>query len=718
MTLTALERDEAAPSASDAGATRSAGSQRAILVDRAYSEYCRLYFAGDTPDASEFCARYPAIQHSLARMLSVHRMVHGDEQLLGVPKEKPEAPWPQPDTRFLGFQLERELGRGAFSRVYLARETALGDRTVVVKISRWGMSEARTLGRLGHPNIVPVYSVTRDEQSDRSAVCMPYLGEGTLCDVLDRVLAGGAPPRHAIVILDAARKGPCLTLVGGADHMPLAATNLQYASYVDGVRCLAEQLLDALAFIHTEGVLHRDLKPSNVLLTRNGTPMLLDFNLSGDNRRCEVGFGGTPGYMSPEQLRLMARTAVDASALDGRADLFSLGVILYQLLTGEHPFTPPPAGTELDRTIPFLLERYAAGAPSVRKLNPAVDRRLAALIDGCMAYAPADRPASAHAARALLNCSPGSLTRLVRALARRPYVSLAALAGAALIAVGGAFTPGLARPSELARGEEAYRQGEFTLAVEHFGRHLNRAPDDAHAWFLCGVAHLRQQQYVLAAETLSRAEELQSDGLTCACLGYAHQMSKDVKAAPVYYEKALATGYESAALRNNLGYFHLKLGPAEKALESLDRAVALEATLQAAYHNRGCVYLLLETMRRATPGKRGLPPATTATRDKLLNAALDDLTRAIDIGPPSAELYKDAAQACAELGLAHPELRARAVEYLARALDHGIDRNILNQRPFTTKYLGTESAYPRLPQRHRVGDGLTVANRVVAILPD
>jgi serine/threonine protein kinase len=160
---------------------------------------------------------------------------------------------------FVGFELLRELGRGGFARVYLAREAALGDRTVVVKVSPSGTTEALTLGRLAHPNIVPVFSVRADARTKRSAVCMPYLGEATLADVLARVKARPALPRHAHVILDAARGGSAAGPLPDVPRAPASERLLQQGSYVEGIRHLAVQLLDALDFMHREGVFHLDL---------------------------------------------------------------------------------------------------------------------------------------------------------------------------------------------------------------------------------------------------------------------------------------------------------------------------------------------------------------------------------------------------------------------------------------------------------------------------
>src|SRR5438270_7469690 len=106
----------------------------------------------------------------------------------------------------MGFVLEAELGHGTFARVFRARECAVGDRPVVVKVAVHGAAEAATLGRLRHDNIVPVLSVQIQPKSGFTVVCMPYQGTVTL----DRVLAGyrhRVPPLRASYLLDAARDG-------------------------------------------------------------------------------------------------------------------------------------------------------------------------------------------------------------------------------------------------------------------------------------------------------------------------------------------------------------------------------------------------------------------------------------------------------------------------------------------------------------------------------
>src|SRR5207247_3990759 len=124
---------------------------------------------------------------------------------------------------------------------------------------------------------------------------------------------------------------------------PATLKRLEGFTYVEAVVWLGCCLADGLAHAHERGILHRDLKPANVLLTDDGQPMLLDFNLSEDVKlRGSVAaarMGGTLPYMAPEQLQAFQDQR--RVSFDGRSDIYALGVLLFELLTGRHPFTIP-----------------------------------------------------------------------------------------------------------------------------------------------------------------------------------------------------------------------------------------------------------------------------------------------------------------------------------------------------------------------------------------
>ncbi|MFV1966694.1 MAG: serine/threonine-protein kinase, partial [Pirellulaceae bacterium] len=404
--------------------TRTDGKRdKRKVLDEAYDEYCRMRDAGETVLPSEFCNRYPTYCKSLRRLIDVH------DNLELIPDVEQDS-WPECGQEFLGFEVLHELGIGAIARVYLAAEHALGGRFVAIKVSLYGDDEADTLGKLSHPNVVPVHSVQVDPDTGMTAVCMPYLGSATLSDVLDLAFAENKPPSRADVILTAAEERDFLA--GFIDRAYVGSDTdrmLTQGSYVDGVVHLGVQLAEALAYTHSQGILHRDLKPSNVLLTPSGRPMLLDFNLSCDVQLDVNRVGGTLPYMPPEQIREVHMPPADGHlAGDPRSDIFSLGVILYELLAGRLPFGDPPHGASPKEAGAAYLEMQQQPPANVRQCNPQVDRPLAETINRCLSQDPADRPESAAELALRLKRRFVATQRLKRwSYQRRWMLSLAAV---------------------------------------------------------------------------------------------------------------------------------------------------------------------------------------------------------------------------------------------------------------------------------------------------
>ncbi len=324
-----------------------------------------------------------------------------------------ELPFPDAGTTFLGFDLVKQIGQGAFARVFLARQQELGNRSVALKLTTESSGESHVLAQLLHTNIVPIYSVHKD--GPFHAVCMPFLGTTTLADVVRNLRSRALPDsgRYLVQTLQEQRSSHHSALYGSDQHrlpaaladQPLETTpngdigepgtqiildKLQGLSYVDAVLWLACQLTDGLAHAHERGIVHRDLKPANVLLTDEGQPMLLDFNLARDTKRQEAEgarLGGTLPYMSPEQLRALDEGA--SSTLDTRSDLYSFGVILYELLTGHFPF-PSRSGPTREVVQHMFRDRQHA-SPSLRRWNRSVTPALEAIVRRCLEPDPAKR---------------------------------------------------------------------------------------------------------------------------------------------------------------------------------------------------------------------------------------------------------------------------------------------------------------------------------------
>ncbi len=662
-------------------------ADRDAVLDLAYDEYCRLVEAGESPDPDAFCARFPTFQSSLRRVLDAHHYLAANPRLL----EGGEAiAWPIEGETFLGFRLQRELGRGSFARVFLAAEPDLGDRLVAVKVSPHGGTEAQTLGRIDHPNVVKVYAVRKDERSGLTAVCMPYLGGATLDGVLAAHRTGR--PVRARVILSAARAAAD---DGGA--WPAPNPLLETGSYAEGVGLLGAQLADALAFLHGREIYHRDLKPSNVLLCPDGRPMLLDFNLSADPQAGRDRLGGTLPYMSPEQvLATFGPDRAAAAPLDGRSDLFSLGVILFELLTGRLPFGAVPRGLPTPEDCTALLARQKDGAPPVRSLCPEVTPALARIVAGCLAFERDRRPRNAGEVAVALRRDLARHRRALRRLRRHPWL----LAGAAALAVGltsgGAVYLGT-RPSEAERlilqAAAARDHGDDQKAMELADRGVARAPDLLQARVLSGELYQRQRRFRLAAlDYLAAREQREAAGLEpdpqlLACLAYCLAASNANPAEAVRWgEDAVAAGLQTPAVLNNLAYGQLNAGQRAKAEKTLDRLLALAPDLPAARHNR-LVQRRLEL--RLGSRFRGRLPETRA-----------DLQGALAVCPASAELFGDAADLCAAAGALEAGWDDEALTYLEKSVALGLPLGARPTDPVYKHHLLTHPRFVALMKAH------------------
>ncbi len=195
------------------------------------------------------------------------------------------------------------------------------------------------------------------------------------------------------------------------------AALLRELSYERAAMLIVAQLADGLHHAHQRGILHRDIKPSNVLISAEGQALLLDFNLSPaqDEDPAHAAIGGTVAYMAPEHLRaLVGRTPALIRQVDRRSDIYSLGIVLVEMLTGHHPFDQSGSYGALPRQIEAMARERSQSVPSLRQERSDLSWGLESIVRKCLAPDPgrryqqadhlADRPAPASGGPAAEAC--------------------------------------------------------------------------------------------------------------------------------------------------------------------------------------------------------------------------------------------------------------------------------------------------------------------------
>ncbi|HRL14107.1 MAG TPA: serine/threonine-protein kinase, partial [Aggregatilineales bacterium] len=246
------------------------------------------------------------------------------------------------------YEILDTIGRGGMAAVYLGYQRDV-DRQVAVKVlpphpaldsqfvDRFQL-EARTIARLQHPHILPLYDYGVTEDNIFFLV-MPYINGGAL----DRRTAGKSMPLHEI-------------------------------------ERILREVAAALDYAHRQGVIHRDIKPANILLDREGNTFIADFGIAklvGSSANLTgTGVVGTPAYMSPEQAQ--------GTSLDARSDIYSLGVVIWELLVGKPPF-------QADTPMQIVLKHINETPPDITTVNPSLPPELDDVMARALTKDPAER---------------------------------------------------------------------------------------------------------------------------------------------------------------------------------------------------------------------------------------------------------------------------------------------------------------------------------------
>lgn len=600
-----------------------------VVVDLAYEEFCRRVDNGEWIEPEQFVRRFPAVAAPLLKLLEVHAFLDENPDAFGTATG---FDWPEAGADVAGFRLVREIGRGGFSRVFLAQEKALGDREVVLKICSQANEEAARLGQLNHPHIVPVHSVQFDTLPPFTLICMPLLGTTTMADL---IRDGGDGPRHA------------KSIDGGRE------------TYVDFIVRKGAELCDALNYAHRRNVYHCDVKPSNVLLATDGRALLLDFNLAMQHDHRSQVVGGTLPYMAPEQLQFLAAHARSTSAIDHRTDLYAFGVTMFQLLTGRLPYPTEHLEQNRSEAAHQLLDLQRASRDWREELEQVVSPRVARSIAACLAVDPQDRPDSAAVVAQQLRRHLTMVARSGRWIhAHRALLSSAAVTLLMVASVFGVWlnsqAPAFLRHYQM--GTAALQQGDFAQANQSFRNALDRQQDFREALLLQGWSDLlasrepeidqvtRDALQDSAYRIFLRAWNQYECGESAASLAQSLAEMGEYKEAGHHYEEAVKRGLWTGAIANNLGFCLLRSDQEEAALGFLNAAIGLDPSIQVAHGSLLTLRSILAqdaTASARQANRRGMRTAAMkheSSAAKHLQEALDQIQLMRQFAPPSAEL--------------------------------------------------------------------------------
>ncbi len=493
------------------------------------------------------------------------------------------------------YEIIEEIGRGGMGAVYKALDPNIG-RMVALKVIKLAFNaegdlaremherfkrEAKAAGVLSHPNVVTVYDA--GEKDGTPYIAMEYVEGDTLEDLID-------------------------------PEVPLP---------IEKVNSIIKQVATGLAYAHEKGVVHRDVKPANVIVTKDGFAKITDFGIArlSDSELTQRGtVMGSPSYMSPEQ--------VTGRPVDGRSDVFSLGVILYQLLTGEKPFPG-----ENPTVVSYRIVREEPPEPTM--VNPVIPKGYDAIIRKALAKSPDDRYAAAsemamdierlETGKAVAGPKTTGATLYTRVSKRlekpgfKPLVVgfVTALSLIILVIVSLRVSNPYIEIQELIDG------GQHERAVIALHRILTNKPKDHRAAFLLGGEYAELKDYESCVKAYAHALLLKPDYRDDAALqdDLVTALKLDEADTAVHLVVSRIGPSITEKLRNAISdqeYDHTQNWNAAKALRELGEKVdEFEILKQDLQMNPDCEVRRTAVERLGELGdKRALPVLEIAKRDK------------------------------------------------------------------------------------------------------
>jgi len=567
--------------------------ERRTMIELAIQEFNDRRSAGEALTATEFARGFPEIETGLLDSLIFENALASLGNVLDSilqPASQP-SPWPEPGQTVAGFRLLELLGSGSFSRVFLAEDTGLNNRRVAVKICRRGMHEADTLADLHHAAIGAVHFVRGFPDSDLVAICMPFSSRTTLMDVISGVWKLRHWPGSALPVWNEVRERSRLAWA----EAPWANQTCE-AWAMELMRTLAE----ALSVSHRHNIIHCDIKPNNVLVSSEGQPILVDFNVAfrRSATASPANVGGTLPYMAPEQILAFAGGNGTQESIVPATDIYGLGATIYHLVTGQLPFgasrfTPNGLGNSTADELRRLLSHRQNPVRPVREFNPDISPGFAELIERCVSYDIESRPDTADMLLQALDRIPSTRRLRIQSATGRTATRFSAVAATVLLSVLLLLRPDpqrtaaslLAIPQpgatgqpdmelllnrEMEDGWNEFERHNFAAAERCFAKAMELDPFHEGAILSRTRAALRldMPDTISSLASILPRETPGQKALVGTCWAAVNNHSLAVE----YLNRAIDDGFDTREIHAALGYSQFRQGQLEQALKTLEAA--------------------------------------------------------------------------------------------------------------------------------------------------
>jgi len=557
-------------------------------------------------DIVEITSLVPAIHDSLLRRIEVDDFLRA--KLSG--GARVNVLWPKVGDFIARFRIIEQIGRGGVARVFLCEDEAVGNRQVILKLSARDDFEATVMGNLSHNNIMPVLSAVHDDDRGLSCLCMPFFSRSTLRDVIDHVFHDSRPTSGDDLLQAAVFK---TKPTDKYREFNKASSIDSKSSYEAAVLSIALQLADALCHAHQVGITHGDLKPSNVVITPDGLPLLMDFNLAEIRGKSKNAVGGTLPYMPPERI-IALMCGCEFGGVDETSDVYSFGVMLFELLVGQNPFSDIQGKSDVYSVMSHVLYRQQDQDRLKRLLGNEFNTALMEIVANCLSFDVSRRPRSMHVLRdALLRelqtdeRSRGSVTR--RKIAGVMFFS--AIAWVVSISSRSVF-----ENHSYHSGVQFFVAREFRAARDSFEDCIMNQGGSFETHFAVACAglheyHLSHDSQILdiVEEHLRLAARFANDPRVSLGFSEVHLSKMQYQLAIDALEKVIDQGLESVAIWNNLAYSYLGLSREisggfhchclRKAIYAIEQSLGLDSSRIEPRFNHAIIELALH---RATQG--------------------------------------------------------------------------------------------------------------------